>query len=128
MAPIVSTAPIGFALIITTIPAFGYLIDASSIYSASAVAASIILRRIAGALIPMAGPALYAKLGVGWGNSIMGFISLLFVLLLITLNEIWRTSSEALELRGQIEYRLTDRCNPSGLVRVVELISSNSIA
>ena len=45
-------------------------------YAASAIAASSVLRSIAGALIPMAGIPLYDRLGLGWGSSLLAFISL----------------------------------------------------
>lgn len=50
MVPIVRTALLGFGLIVTTIPAFGYLVDTFGIHSVSAVAASIMLRRLAGSI------------------------------------------------------------------------------
>jgi hypothetical protein len=45
-------------------------------YAASAIAASSVLRSIAGALVPLAGIPLYDRLGIGWGNSFLAFISL----------------------------------------------------
>ncbi|CAI7643603.1 unnamed protein product [Penicillium pancosmium] len=53
-----------------------YVTDAYRIYSASALASSMILRSIAGALFPLAADPLYAKLGVSWGTSVLGFASL----------------------------------------------------
>jgi len=77
--PMIGTALLGFGLLLTTIPAFGYLIDAFPLYSASAVAASIITRCVSGSFLPLAGPALYSRLGVGWGNSLLGFTALIFM-------------------------------------------------
>jgi hypothetical protein len=45
-------------------------------YAASAIAASSVLRSIAGALVPLAGIPLYDRLGLGWGNSLLAFVSL----------------------------------------------------
>lgn len=53
-----------------------YLIDLFTHYAASALAATTILRSLVGALLPLAGPAIYEKLGLGWGNSCLGFIAL----------------------------------------------------
>ena len=53
-----------------------YLVDAFTLYAASAIAAVTVLRSLVGAFLPMAGPALYQKLGLGWGNSLLGFIAL----------------------------------------------------
>jgi len=43
------------------------------------LAASMVLRLLAAAFIPLAGPSLYADLGLGWGNSVLGFISVAFL-------------------------------------------------
>lgn len=56
-----------------------YLVDAYTVYSASVLAASAILRCLFGALLPLAGNAMFNTLGVGWGNSLLGFISLAFL-------------------------------------------------
>jgi hypothetical protein len=52
-----------------------YLVDAFTLYAASAIAANTIIRSLVGALLPLAGPSLYQKLGLGWGNSLLGFIA-----------------------------------------------------
>ena len=56
-----------------------YLVDAYTVFSASVTAASTILRCLFGALLPLAGPAMYDKLGYGWGNSVLGFIAVGFL-------------------------------------------------
>lgn len=53
-----------------------YLVDAYSTYAASAMAANTVFRSLAGALLPLAGPKMYERLGLGWGNSLLGFIAL----------------------------------------------------
>ena len=58
------------------IPIQVYMTIAYTQYAASAIAASSVLRSISGALVPLAGIPLYDKLGLGWGNSLLGFISL----------------------------------------------------
>ena len=57
-------------------PIMTYLVDAFPIYAASATAANTIWRSIVGALLPLAGPPMYARLGLGWGNSLLGFIAI----------------------------------------------------
>jgi hypothetical protein len=54
-----------------------YLVDAYETYAASAMAANTVFRSLAGALLPLAGPKMYERLGLGWGNSLLGFIALL---------------------------------------------------
>lgn len=53
-----------------------YLVDAYTIYAASAMAANTVFRSLAGAVLPLAGRPMYQKLGLGWGNSLLGFIAL----------------------------------------------------
>lgn len=53
-----------------------YLIDVFTIYAASAIAANVVLRSVCAAIIPLCGQRLYNSLGLGWGNSLLGFTSL----------------------------------------------------
>jgi len=57
-------------------PVQTYMVDAFTVHAASALAASSILRSLAGGLLPLAGEKMYAKLGLGWGNSLLAFIAL----------------------------------------------------
>lgn len=59
-------------------PALAYLVDAYTIYSASASAAAIVSRSLLGTLLPLAGHSMYDSLGVGWGTSLLGFIAVAF--------------------------------------------------
>ncbi|KAJ5727899.1 major facilitator superfamily domain-containing protein [Penicillium malachiteum] len=63
----------------TFISLLTYVTDAYKIYSASALAASVIMRSVAGALFPLAADPLYAKLGVAWATSVLGFASLICI-------------------------------------------------
>lgn len=53
-----------------------YLVDAYGMYSASALAANTVIRSIAGAVLPLCGLRMYDALGMGWGNSLLGFIAI----------------------------------------------------
>lgn len=53
-----------------------YLLDAYPQYAASVTAALAVLRSLAGALLPLGGLDMYDALGVGWGNSLLGFVAL----------------------------------------------------
>jgi len=57
-------------------PTQAYLIDAFPDHSASAMAASTLLRSIGGAFLPLVGPPMYTSLGLGWGNSLLGFVAI----------------------------------------------------
>jgi MFS family permease len=69
-----SLVPYGFGIMGLFLPITTYLVDSYPMYAASAIAANIILRSTVGALLPLAGPPLYDSLGLGWGNSLLGFI------------------------------------------------------
>ena len=77
--PILGTALVSMALSVTNISLYSYLVDAFSIYAASAVSASVVASCIAGAILPMAGPELFARLGVGWGTSVLAFTAMIFI-------------------------------------------------
>jgi hypothetical protein len=53
-----------------------YLVDAFTIYAASALAATTIMRSVMAAVLPLAAPRMYAALGIGWGNSLLAFLAL----------------------------------------------------
>jgi len=52
------------------------MIDAYTTYAASGIAAGNILRSLTAALLPLVGIPMYDKLGYGWGNSLLAFVSL----------------------------------------------------
>ncbi|KAF2397931.1 polyamine transporter 1 [Trichodelitschia bisporula] len=56
-----------------------YLIDAYTIYAASALGATLVARSVMAALLPLAAPAMYARLGMGWGNSLLAFLAMLCI-------------------------------------------------
>ncbi|RHZ67147.1 uncharacterized protein CDV56_108025 [Aspergillus thermomutatus] len=76
MMPVVGIGWIGCGMTATILPIQAYLIDAYREYAASAIAAITVFRSLVGAFLPLAGPAMYASLGLGWGNSVLGFIGL----------------------------------------------------
>jgi hypothetical protein len=79
MVPIVATGLIGFGLLMTFMPATTYLVDVFTVHAASAMAASTVLRSLMAALIPLSSQQMYAKLGYGWGNSLLGFVACLLI-------------------------------------------------
>ncbi|KAI0117826.1 putative MFS transporter [Nemania sp. FL0031] len=79
IVPILGTFIIGLGSLFVVIPAQTYLIDAfGPEAAASALAANLIVRSPFGAFLTLAAPPLYAHLGLGWGNSVLGFITLAF--------------------------------------------------
>ena len=76
IVPEIGTAITGFGMIVILMCIQTYLVDAFTTYAASATAANTVLRSLAGALLPLCGLKLYEKLGLGWGNSVLGFVAL----------------------------------------------------
>ncbi|CAK7206870.1 hypothetical protein SEUCBS139899_009676, partial [Sporothrix eucalyptigena] len=74
IVPVLGLFPYGFAVIGVWQPSQAFVIDAYGHYAASATAAFTVFRSVVAAFLPLAGPTMYATLGVGWGNSVLGFI------------------------------------------------------
>jgi hypothetical protein len=80
IVPIIGTSFFGFGLLWIIMPTQLYMVDAfGPEAAASALAANVILRLLFAAFVPLAGPPLYADLGLGWGNSVLGFIGVAFL-------------------------------------------------
>ena len=80
------------------LPTLNYLVDAFDGSAALALATPIILKRCVGAVPSLAGPPLYAKLGVGWGNSLRAFLALAFMPAPILLSKFGFLSAQGLQL------------------------------
>ena len=83
--PLLGTATTGFASTLVFVAVQAYLIDAFEEFAASAVGANVVLRGIVGAVMPLGGMGLYRELGWGWGNGVLGFVSLGLAPLLVLL-------------------------------------------
>lgn len=93
IVPIIGTAFIGIGNIAVFMCIVSYLVDAFTTYAASALAANTVVRSIMGAILPLAGQSMYAALGLGWGNSLLGFIAVACIpvpVILIQYGERWR--------------------------------------
>lgn len=78
IVPDIGIAIFGCGIILNTQALQAYVMDAFRQYVASASAASQFLRSIAGFGFPIFAPAMYHRLGYGWGNSLL---ALTFVVL-----------------------------------------------
>ncbi|KAF7556934.1 hypothetical protein G7Z17_g1050 [Cylindrodendrum hubeiense] len=79
IAPIIGLVVIGVSNLICFMTICVYLVDAYERYAASALAANTIFRSIAGALLPLCGLGMYDKLGLGWGNTMLGLIAVALI-------------------------------------------------
>jgi MFS family permease len=75
IVPIVGLVPFGVAILGIWNPIQAYIIDAYPEFSASGLAAFTVFRSVVAAFLPLAGPRMYSALGLGWGNSVLGFIA-----------------------------------------------------
>lgn len=76
IVPIIGTSCFAIGLMAVFSSISTYLVDSYLRYAASVTAANTALRSLVGALLPLAGPSMYDALGLGWGNSLLAFISL----------------------------------------------------
>ncbi|KAK3386678.1 putative MFS transporter [Podospora didyma] len=77
--PIMGTFFVGLGAFFIVMPAQTYFVDVfGSQGAASALAANTVVRNIFGTFLALAAPPLYTRLGLGWGNSLLGFLCLGF--------------------------------------------------
>jgi multidrug resistance protein len=76
VVPIIGLLPFGFSMMGIFAPIQTYFIDVSGPYAASAVAGLTAVRCVFGAFLPLVGQSMYSSLGLGLGNSLLGFITL----------------------------------------------------
>jgi hypothetical protein len=76
---IAAGAPFGFGMILVFLGVMNYLIDAYTIYAASALAANSVLRSLFGMASPLFTSFMYSNLGIHWASTIPAFLSLMCV-------------------------------------------------
>lgn len=76
IVPNLGTCIFAIGLIVCFNCAQAYVVDTYTTYAASAAGAAAFLRAMAGFSFPLFAPKMYDALGVGWGNSLLGFVSL----------------------------------------------------
>ncbi|KAM7203574.1 rade putative MSF transporter [Rhypophila sp. PSN 637] len=76
VVPLIGTALDGFGFTILLSSIANYMMDTFTIHASSAMAAITVSRSIFGATFPLFALQMYASLGWGWGNSLLGFIAL----------------------------------------------------
>ncbi|KAF7165348.1 hypothetical protein CNMCM5623_009553 [Aspergillus felis] len=76
LASISAGVPFGFGMVLVFLSLMNYLIDAYTIYAASVLAASAVLRSIFAAAFPLFVKYMYSSLGIHWASSIPAFLAL----------------------------------------------------
>ena len=75
IVPVLAGVPFGFSCAIVMQGLTQYIMDAYSIYCASAIASTVVTRSVVAAIFPLISPALYGNLGDAWACSVFGFLA-----------------------------------------------------
>ncbi|KAF1817275.1 polyamine transporter 3 [Eremomyces bilateralis CBS 781.70] len=75
-ASVAAGIPFGFGMVLIFLGTMNYLIDAYTIFAASVLAASSVLRSCFGAAFPLFTSYMYRSLGIHWASSIPAFLAL----------------------------------------------------
>ncbi|KAL7951234.1 major facilitator superfamily domain-containing protein [Trichoderma barbatum] len=79
IVPILFGIPFGAGNTFCFIYSNNYLAGAYSIYAASALASSTVLRSVFGGTLPLVGPNMYAALGPRWAGTLLGFLEVVTI-------------------------------------------------
>jgi hypothetical protein len=66
----------GFGMVLVYLGIMNYLIDAYTIYAASALAGNVVLRSLFGTVFPLFTNYMYANLGIHWASAVPAFLAL----------------------------------------------------
>ena len=75
LVPIAAGVPFGMGLAQIMQGLVQYLMDTYTIYCASAIASTVILRSILAAVFPLVSPFMFARLGNVWASMVFAFLS-----------------------------------------------------
>lgn len=75
---IIAGAPFGFALCVIFQGINNYLVDSYTIFAASVLAGTAIIRSVLAAAFPLFTGKMYADLGLHWASSVPAFLALAF--------------------------------------------------
>ncbi|KAF2103842.1 MFS general substrate transporter [Rhizodiscina lignyota] len=76
IVPVLSGLSFGLGYLLIFMALLNYLVDAYEIFAASAMAATSMSRSLFGAVLPFAAKPMYDTLGIAWGSSLLGFLSI----------------------------------------------------
>lgn len=79
IASIAAGVPFGFGMVLVFLSIMNYLIDSYTIFAASVLAASSVLRSLFGAAFPLFTTQMYNNLGIHWASTIPAFLALICV-------------------------------------------------
>jgi MFS family permease len=76
MASVAAGVPFGFGMVLVFLSITNYLVDAYTIFAASALAANAVLRSLFGAAFPLFTAQMFDQLGIHWASSVYAFLAL----------------------------------------------------
>lgn len=76
IVPVISGVPFGVAIAQILQSLTAYLMDTYTIYAASAIAATVVLRSLFAMAFPLFSPSMFAALGDQWACSVFAFLAL----------------------------------------------------
>ncbi|KAH6874723.1 major facilitator superfamily domain-containing protein [Thelonectria olida] len=76
LVSIAAGAPFGFGMVLVFISVKNYLVDSYTVFAASAIAATVVMRSLFGAAFPLFTTYMYHGLGIHWASSVAAFLSL----------------------------------------------------
>lgn len=86
IVPIMATAIVGLGNLMAFMCISTYLIDAFSVYAASALVANTVIRSVMGAVLPLCGQKMYAQLGLGWGSTLLALVAFVMLPVPVVIN------------------------------------------
>jgi len=91
-----SVGAMGFTFTLAFMPLMAYVVDATGLYSASAMTGLIVTRCLTSTFLPLATAPLIDRLGYGWGFSVLAAVCLFTApipILLMRYGQRWRAYS-----------------------------------
>ena len=79
IVPTLGGIPLGFGFITVFVTLLNYIVDSYLLVSASALAATTVVRSLVASAFPLFTTQMFQRLGVGWAGSLLGFIALALV-------------------------------------------------
>ncbi|OAX77740.1 hypothetical protein ACJ72_07958 [Emergomyces africanus] len=79
IAPILAGIPFGAGNTAVFIYASNYLTFSYGVYAASAMAGNSVMRSTLGGVLPLAGQAMYTKLGPNWASTLLGLLEVMII-------------------------------------------------
>jgi hypothetical protein len=75
----IARIPMGMGIIMTFMQCLNYIINTYKVNANSAISANVLVRSIVGGASSMFAESLYGRLGINWGTSLLGFLTVIMI-------------------------------------------------